>query len=56
MWIPLNPRKRDQSHSYRGIEDLSDQELANAINEAFLEPLEEYRLDDNPDGIRWINC
>ena len=27
-----------------GIENLTDQELANAINEAFLEPLEEYRL------------
>ena len=30
-----------QSHSYRGIVDLSDQELANVINEAFLEPLED---------------
>ena len=27
-----------------GIENLTDQELPNAINEAFLEPLEEYRL------------
>ena len=27
-----------------GIENLSDQDLANAINEAFLEPLEQYRL------------
>ena len=27
-----------------GIENLTDQELANAINEAFLEPLQEYRL------------
>ena len=27
-----------------GIENLTDQELANAINEAFLEPLEEYRM------------
>ena len=27
-----------------GIENPTDQELANAINEAFLEPLEEYRL------------
>ena len=27
-----------------GIENLTDQELANAINEAFPEPLEEYRL------------
>ena len=27
-----------------GIENLTDQELTNAISEAFLEPLEEYRL------------
>ena len=27
-----------------GIENLTDQDLANAINEAFLGPLEEYRL------------
>ena len=30
--------------NFKGVENLSTHELANSINKAFLEPLEEYRL------------
>ena len=39
-----NPGNVSSQIHIEGIENLSDQDLANAINEAFLEPLEEYRL------------
>ena len=38
-----NSGKASSDIHIEGIENLTDQELANAINEAFLEPLEEYR-------------
>ena len=39
-----NPGNISSHIHIKGIENLSDQDLANAINEAILEPLEEYHL------------
>ena len=55
IYRPMSTLVRRESHSgelkhqiqtdmIEGVEDLSDQDLANMINKALLEPHEEYRL------------
>ena len=47
VWIPIQLGQCHQSHRIHieELEDCSNQELANIINQAFLEPFEEYRLE-----------